>query len=113
MILRDKPNWVELAFALRGSIVPAIAPRILALILFSAAMVWLHHEYSLFPEVGGTSFTVFGIALSLFLGFRNNAAYDRWWEGRKLWGGLLADLRSFAREVQLFVADQELQRKLI
>lgn len=113
MILRDKPSWRELAFAVRGSIVPAIAPRIGLLMLFSAAMVLLHRRFEAFPEIDAIGFTVFGIALSLFLGFRNNAAYDRWWDGRKLWGGLIADLRSFAREVQLFARDEALQRRLI
>jgi len=56
---------------------------------------------------------VLGVALSLFLGFRNNAAYDRWWEARKLWGGLLADLRALAREAELFVADEALRRHLL
>ncbi len=113
MILRDKPSWVELAFAVRGSIVPLIAPRIVALMAFSAGMVLLHHTYDAFPEIEAVGFTVFGIALSLFLGFRNNAAYDRWWEARKLWGALLADLRAFARELELFVADETLRRRLI
>lgn len=113
MIVRDKPTKLELAFAIRGSIVPAIAPRLALLMLFSAAMVWLHDSISGFPEIDAVVFTVFGIALSLFLGFRNNAAYDRWWEARKLWGGLLADLRSLAREVQLFVPDQARQKSLI
>ena len=111
--MRDKPSWRELAFALRGSIVPAIAPRIALLMLFSAAMVLLHQRTAAFPEIDAAGFTVFGIALSLFLGFRNNAAYERWWEARKLWGGLLADLRSFAREAQLFVPDEALQRRLV
>lgn len=113
MILRDKPSWVELAFAVRGSIVPLIAPRIVALMLFSAGMVWVHHRYSAFATIEAVGFTVFGIALSLFLGFRNNAAYDRWWEARKLWGALLADLRSFAREVQIFVGDDAQRKRLI
>ena len=113
MIIRDKPSWRELAFAIRGSIVPAIAPRIILLMLFSAALVWLHNRFALVPEIEGTGFTVFGIALSLFLGFRNNAAYDRWWEARKLWGGLLADLRSFARESQIFVRDEARQRDIV
>ena len=113
MILRDKPNWVELAFAVRGSIVPLIAPRIAGLMLFSSGMVMLHHRYAAFPNIEAVGFTVFGIALSLFLGFRNNAAYDRWWEARKLWGTLLADLRSFAREVGIFVDDQEQQKRMI
>ncbi|HWK40628.1 MAG TPA: bestrophin family ion channel [Croceibacterium sp.] len=113
MIIRDKPTKLELAFAVRGSIVPAIAPRLALLMVFSAAMVWLHDNTAGFPEIDAVVFTVFGIALSLFLGFRNNAAYDRWWEARKLWGGLLADLRSLAREVQLFVPDQARQKSLI
>lgn len=106
MIVRDKPTRLELALAVRGSIIPAIAPQLLVLFVLSAAMVWAHDSYPGFPELGGTAFTVFGIALSLFLGFRNNAAYDRWWEARKLWGGLLADLRSLARELDLFEADK-------
>jgi len=113
VIVRDKPSWRELAFALRGSIVPAIAPRIVLLMLFSAGMVCLHRHFAAFPEIDAMGFTVFGIALSLFLGFRNNAAYDRWWEARRLWGGLLADLRSFAREVQLFVPDTAFQKQAI
>jgi len=103
MILRDKPSFVQLVFALRGSIVPAIAPQVLGLVALAALAVWAHDRLPGFPDIDSTSFTVFGIALSLFLGFRNNAAYDRWWEGRKLWGGLLADLRSLAREADLFL----------
>jgi putative membrane protein len=107
MILRDKPGFVQLAFALRGSIVPAIAPQVLGLAGFAALIVWAHNRLAGFPNIDATPFTVFGIALSLFLGFRNNAAYERWWEARKLWGGLLADMRSFAREAELFISRKE------
>lgn len=113
MIVRDTPSRMDLLFALRGSIVPAVAPSIVVLVAISAAMVAGHQHWGLFPEVDATGFTVFGIALSLFLGFRNNAAYDRWWEARKLWGGLLADLRSFARELDMFVADEALRHSLL
>jgi putative membrane protein len=113
MIVRDKPSRLELLFAVRGSIVPVVAPRIAFLMMVAAAMVALHHYGGFFPEVDGFSFTIFGIALSLFLGFRNNAAYDRWWEARRLWGGLLADLRSLAREARIFVPDSELRRELL
>jgi len=47
-------------------------------------------------------FTIFGIALALFLGFRNSASYDRFWEARKLWGSLLNNTRSLARQVLTF-----------
>jgi putative membrane protein len=45
-----------------------------------------------------------GGALSVFLAFRNNSAYDRWWEARSLWGGLVNTARTFARQV-LTLAD--------
>lgn len=113
MIVRDKPARMELLFAIRGSVVPVIAPRVLFLMAVAAGMVWLHGELDFLPEPDGFGFTVFGVALSLFLGFRNNAAYDRWWEARRLWGGLLADLRSLAREAGIFVQDDELRRAII
>jgi putative membrane protein len=43
-------------------------------------------------------FSLIGIALAVFLGFRNNASYDRWWEARKLWGQLLNESRSLMRQ---------------
>ncbi len=39
-----------------------------------------------------------GIILSIFLSFRNNASYERWWEGRKLWGTLIATSRHISRD---------------
>jgi putative membrane protein len=43
-------------------------------------------------------FTLIGVALAIFLGFRNTAGYERFWEGRKLWGSLLNDSRTLARQ---------------
>src|SRR5690554_6703144 len=107
MIIRDKPRKLDLLFALRGSIVPVIAPRILFLMAVSLIVVLLHEWVRPFPRFSESAFTIFGIALSLFLGFRNNAAYERWWEARKLWGGLLADLRALARETDIFMQSRE------
>ncbi len=46
---------------------------------------------------------VLGIALSVFIGFRNNTAYDRYWEARKLWGNLTNSSRTYGRQVVTFV----------
>ena len=43
--------------------------------------------------------TILGTALAFFIGFNNNQAYDRWWEARKIWGGIVNDSRSWARNV--------------
>jgi putative membrane protein len=51
--------------------------------------------------------TVLGISVSLLLGFRTSAAYDRWWEARKVWGGIVNDSRTFVRQLHGFVAAGE------
>lgn len=50
--------------------------------------------------------TLFGSALVLFLGLRNNAAYARWWEARTLWGAVVNASRSFSREALFLIRDQ-------
>lgn len=49
--------------------------------------------------------TLFGSVLALFLGFRSNSAYQRWWEGRSLWGLMINASRSLARSVRNFMPD--------
>ena len=49
--------------------------------------------------------TILGGALAIFLGFRNNSAYDRWWEARKIWGGIVNASRTFGVMVCTFSSD--------
>jgi len=86
-------------FIWQGSVLPKILPRLLGLLFLSVIIVafkgkFFHYKIPLNPA----PFTLFGIALALFLGFRNNASYERFWEARKLWGALLNDTRSLARQ---------------
>jgi putative membrane protein len=99
MVIRPKEHWFKMLFIWRGSVLPQLLPRLLLLFVFSIAIVYFkgyifHFKITLNPA----PFTLFGIALAVFLGFRNNASYDRFWEGRKLWGALLNDTRSLARQ---------------
>lgn len=60
--------------------------------------------------------TIFGSALALFLGFRSNSAYQRWWEGRVLWGAMINASRNLARATRNFLPDPaaaELKREII
>lgn len=76
----------------------------------------LHQEWLAFPHL---PLTLFGSAIGIILSFRNNSAYDRWWEARKLWGSIVNNTRSWARQVMsLQVAAepealQGMQRRLI
>jgi putative membrane protein len=56
--------------------------------------------------------TLFGTALALFLGFRVNSAYQRWWEARTLWGSMINASRSVARAVLAFLPDRDETRPL-
>jgi ion channel-forming bestrophin family protein len=51
--------------------------------------------------------TLFGSALALFLGFRSNSAYERWWEGRSLWGLMINASRNLARQARNYLPDPE------
>ena len=113
MILRDKPSPLDLAFALKGSIVPAVVRPVAVVAVAATLLTGLGLRFEVLPVVDPVAVTVFGLALSLFLGFRNNAAYERWWEARKLWGGLLSDLRMLAREAELFIADPVLRAAVL
>lgn len=53
--------------------------------------------------------TILGVAISILLSFRNNSAYDRWWEARKLWGGIVNDSRSLTRQLLSFTKYNNLE----
>jgi putative membrane protein len=60
--------------------------------------------------------TLFGSALALFLGFRDNSAYERWWEGRVLWGAMINASRSLARASRNLLPDdpaRDLKRTIV
>jgi len=109
MIVRDRPNAIALLFVLRGSVVPEILPHIISVALFAAALtaisrfhLWEPHDITLIPV------TLLGIVLSILLGFRNNACYDRWWEARKLWGAMVGEVRSLARAAGSLLGETDL-----
>jgi putative membrane protein len=110
VIVRERPGILQVAMAWQGSVLPAIKWNLLVLLLWGSAMVALDRHAMALPHLDSAPFTVFGIALSLSLGFRNNAAWDRWWEARGLWGVLVADLRSLAREAEIWLDPSDRQR---
>lgn len=101
MIVRDRPHGLQLLFTLRGSVLPRIAGE-LATCTVLALLVTLSQGFLYHWKITLTTvpFTLIGLALAIFLGFRNSAAYDRYWEARRLWGDLIHRSRSFARQVQ-------------
>ncbi|KQV63758.1 bestrophin family protein [Rhizobium sp. Root1220] len=105
MIVRPRPTLLRLFFILRGSIIQQVFPQILITSVISALVVFAHTlRPGLLPVISGAPFALLGIAISIFLGFRNNACYDRWWEARKQWGQLVFSARHFARQTLVLEA---------
>jgi putative membrane protein len=105
MIVRDRPSALRLFFIMRGSILPRIWMHLAVSTLLAVVVTWTdgqfgHHKL----HFTTTPFTLMGLPLAIFLGFRNNAAYDRYWEGRKQWGELILRSRSLARQCLSLVA---------
>lgn len=73
---------------------------LLVLLLYDLAVVaaykLLHWEWVALPHI---PLSLFGSAIGIIVAFRNQSSYARWWEARMLWGALVNNSRSLAREV--------------
>jgi len=104
MIIRKKEHWFMMLFIWRGSVLPRLLPRLILLLIVSIAVVYYEDTLSRWDiHMNPAPFTLFGIALALFLGFRNSASYERFWEARRLWGSLLNTSRSLTRQAHTLV----------
>ena len=106
MFVEKRVAWLA-TVTLGGVALPHIWGRTLAVTGVSIAVTiaygrvpWMHHS------VGATPFALIGLPLGIFLGFRNNTAYDRFWEGRKLWGALVNTSRSLTRQILTLIEPQ-------
>lgn len=108
MIVRSRPTTFQLLYAVRGSILPTIMRDVVLVTSLSALVVLAHKMVpDRVPVFSSAPLTFIGIALSIFLAFRNSSCYDRWWEGRKLWGVFTASMRQFARQTLVLEVDEE------
>lgn len=54
-----------------------------------------------------------GTAIAFFIGFNNNQAYNRWWEARMIWGGIVNDSRSLARNLVAYTSDNHAAKRIV
>ena len=74
----------------------------------SVAIYILHVEFGYEKlSIPFNAVATLSTALAIYLGFKNNNAYDRWWEGRKIWGLLVNYSRAWAREVLTMIIPTE------
>lgn len=105
MIVRPRPHWLRLLFVRRGSLVHKIFTQQCLMFAWSAGIVYAHAHLSHWQiTLTAAPFSLMGLALAIFLGFRINASYDRYWEARKHWGAVLVEVRNLARQALTLTA---------
>jgi putative membrane protein len=104
VIVRNRPSGMKLFLVMRGSVLSRIWKSLVVTTLL-AIVVTLTHGTILHQKITLTTipFTLIGLPLAIFLGFRNNSAYDRYWEGRRLWGAIVSHSRNLARQCLSFM----------
>ncbi|MBD2461305.1 hypothetical protein H6G89_09625 [Oscillatoria sp. FACHB-1407] len=102
----ERLYWFRYALQLRGSVIPAILPRtivcggfgaLISILYYAGVPVSMPVLASLIPN----------IVLGLMLVFRTNTAYERFWEGRRLWGNLNNAIRNLARQIWVVILEKK------
>jgi putative membrane protein len=105
IVIPKNTTWLRILFSWRGTALRRVWLRVLAVTLIATA-VEVYHHISPIPEQYSLTvqpFSLIGLALGIFLGFRNNTSYDRFWEGRRLWGSLVNTSRTLTRQILTLV----------
>lgn len=119
MIVHDPHDWVRpvLDFHRSGSfrkgLMPTLVMGLLTALIVAIELRWLRLGPDHPLKNITTMHTLLGFALSMLLVFRTNTAYDRWWEGRKLWGALVYETRNLSRAATALIGSREECRALL
>jgi putative membrane protein len=99
-------HWFRDTLKVRGSVIPAVWPRTLVCGGFGL-LISLLHQLGFPVSLPVLASIIPNIVLGLMLVFRTNTAYERFWEGRKLWGSLVNSVRNLARQIWVSILEQE------
>lgn len=109
MIVRPHEHWLRRLFVWHGSVLEKIYTRLLLNFLLSVAVIFFLPWYeTLGIRLTVAPFSILGVAIAIFLGFRNSASYARFNEARILWGQLMISNRSLLREaISLHLSERD------
>ncbi|EKQ68696.1 putative membrane protein [Leptolyngbyaceae cyanobacterium JSC-12] len=98
----ERRHWFSIALQVRGSVIPSILGRTLICGLFGVLISILFY-FRTPVSLPVLASLIPNIVLGLLLVFRTNTAYERFWEGRKLWGTIINTTRNLARHIWIVV----------
>jgi ion channel-forming bestrophin family protein len=109
MVMYNPKQWFALIFhSYSRRVMRLLMPAMIFMAVYSGAICYIFidyfgwHKNEFQPTV--TMHSLLGIVLGLFLVFRTNTAYDRWWEGRRLWGAMVNSTRNFAMKLSAYIS---------
>ncbi len=88
-----------------GNLIKWSGHHIAWLLAFMGVMAFLYDREILSLAIPWLPISVIGTAVAFYVGFKNNQSYDRMWEARKIWGGIVNDSRSWGMMVDGFVTN--------
>lgn len=103
MIVFEKQTWLGILFSWRGTALRRIWLRVLFVTVVAVVVTLIHFKWPIGTDLTPLPFQLSGLALGIFLGFRNNTSYDRFWEGRRLWGQMVNVSRNLTRQMLTLV----------
>ena len=116
MINYNPKSWIKLIFSLNKSdTIRILWKQLIFISLLATIIIILLHlmpdtnqdKLSSYTKELTAIYSLIGFVMSLLLLFRTNGAYDRWWEGRKLWGAIVNDCRSGFLKITTRISNEE------
>lgn len=113
MIQYNPKDWLTFIFRFHESdTFRQLMPMMILIGLYSGGIAYLELEYWQLSDTSHLKnipllHTTTGFVLSLLLAYRTNTAYERWWEGRKLWGALVNNSRNLALKIAAYLPEEQ------
>lgn len=109
MVKYNPKKWFSLIFQFhRSDTFRILLPSMIMIGVYTTLFTYIEIEVVEWKNGGTTAVhSLLGIVLGLVLVFRTNTAYERWWEGRKLWGALINETRNLAMKIQAFLPEED------
>jgi ion channel-forming bestrophin family protein len=106
MLNYNPKRWWRIFFSLRGTVIPHVRIRVVCLVILTLLLELFDQNVRKLPELNNLGHTLLGVALSLLIVFRTNTSYDRFWEGRRIWGSIVNGSRNLMRSAVTLSGDR-------
>ncbi len=114
MVTYNPKDWFKLIIQFHKSdTLRVLLPSLVSIGIYAAVIVFFEvHFFQIASKNPTVMHSILGFVLSMLLVFRTNSAYDRWWEGRKIWGSVVNNSRNLSLKLSVLVTDKKDRQEL-